>query len=95
MHDVNVQEHAALQHLQRTAESGPDLDLVVRDLRRLSWVEEVPPNLLEPDLLQHAIEENFEEDKHVVVGFGDALDPGDFNSVLNFVDCGLHRWDLR
>ena len=62
MHDVNVEENASLQHLEARAETWPNLDLVVRDLCRLTGVKEVAPNLLEPDLLEHAVEENFEED---------------------------------
>ena len=88
MHNINVQKNTTLKHLQRGGEARPYLDLMVWDLSRLGWIEEVPSDLLEADLLKHTIEEHFQEDKHVIVLLSDALHPSDINLILNLVDTG-------
>jgi len=61
VHDVDVEQDTLFEHLERAGEARPYLDVVVRNARALVGVEEVAPNLLELDLLEHRVEEHFHE----------------------------------
>ena len=94
MANVYIQEYALFKHLQRRRESWPDFYVVLAECLRLIGIEEVATDLLVTDFLEQRVEEDFVEDKSVIVSLSYVLHPRYFKSVRDTIIFCYLIWNL-
>lgn len=80
---VDVQHHTVLLHDEPWVETGPHLDVVLRELLGLLRVEALGTDALEAEAAHHAVEEDLQEAEVVLVGRLHGLDPDELTGVVH------------